>query len=102
MVTLKITDGTTSISLIADDSYGKGPFYLNSWRQAVAQPKGGGVFQQSALSDGRRIISKQWENVIDTFTLHIGDVDQDSLIDSLQDLRELLEKAVQYWTTEWQ
>lgn len=99
MATLKITDGTTEVSLIAQSD---NAFNLNDWRPAIAQPKGGGTFQQSALADGRRLVHKQFDNVLETYDIKLTEVSTDILIKETQDLRRLLEKATQYWTTNWQ
>jgi len=96
---LEITDGTTVIDLIQT---GGNPFYLNSWRPAIIQPKGGGTFQQSSLSDGRRLVDRKYNNAIETFDLVVKGDDPDALAAALHDLRVLLEKAVSYWTTNYQ
>ena len=96
---LKITDGTTEISLIRDNG---NAFHLNRWRPGIAQFTGGGTWQQSALSDGRRLVDYRRDNVIETFDLKIADVGVDELIWQTQELRRLLDKAADYWATNWQ
>jgi hypothetical protein len=49
---LEVTDGETTIDLI---QRGGGLLYLNDWTPAISQAKAGGIYQQSALSDGRRL-----------------------------------------------
>jgi len=96
---LEITDGTTVIDLIQT---GGNPFFLSSWRPAIIQPKGGGTYQQSSLSDGRRLVDRKFNNATETFDLVVRGFDPDALAAALQDLRMLLDKAVSYWTTNYQ
>jgi hypothetical protein len=95
---LVITDGTTSISLLGEP----GPFHLTRWKPRIAQPKGGGTWQQSSLSDGRRLVDKRYNNVIESFTLEVKGLDADVLARDVQELRRLLEKGSQYFSTDWQ
>jgi hypothetical protein len=97
-VQLAITDGTDTISLLGGDN----GLFLNNWRPSVVQPKGGGTFQASALAEGRRLADRRFANAIETFDLKISGLDQDEVARRLQDLRRLLESAVQYWVTAWQ
>lgn len=96
---LRISDGTTTINLLnATDG-----FSLNAWRPAIAQYKGGGTWQASPLSDGRRMVTRQHGNAVEAFDLKVSSVaSQDDIIFVTQELRRLLEKAVNYWTTDWQ
>jgi len=95
---LRISDGTTEVALFS----GIDGVYLNAWRPAITQPKGGGTYMASALSDGRRLADRRLDNVVETFDLKVRAADQDALAQTMQDLRRLLESAVQYWTTSWQ
>lgn len=95
---LKISDGTTSVSLVSD---GAG-YHLFDWKPAIPDIKGGGVFQSSPFVDGRRLAFRRFDNAIETFDLKLSGFDQDNAIQYLQDLRRLLEKAVSYWTNGWQ
>lgn len=97
-VQLIITDGTDSISLLSGDD----GLFLNSWRPAVVQPKGGGTYQASSLAEGRRLADRRFANAIESFDLKISGLNQDEVARRLQDLRRLLEKSVQYWVTAWQ
>jgi hypothetical protein len=95
---LKITDGTDEIDLL--DANG---WLLETWTVAVPQAKGGGTYQQSSLSDGRRLVNRVFDTMLESFSLKCGNQpDQDTAIFQLQELERLLEKAVQYWTTDWQ
>ena len=93
----RITDGTTSIDML--DRWG---FLIESWRPNIPGYKGGGAFQESAMSFGRQLIDKQFENLIDTFSIKLFSQTQDNAILRMQDLRRLLEKASYFWTAEWQ
>ena len=96
---LRISDGTTTINLLnATDG-----FSLNAWRPAIAQYKGGGTWQASPLSDGRRMVTRQFGNAVEVFDLKVSSTaSQDDIIYNTQELRRLLEKAVDYWTADWQ
>jgi hypothetical protein len=95
---LLITDGTTTINLLND----KSGFSLEEWRPRIAEPKGGGVWADSSLADGRRLKVVKTANVVETYTLTVRHSDTDSMIRDTQELRRLLEKARSYWTTDWQ
>lgn len=95
---LKITDGSEEVNLI-DEQAG---FILKEWIPAIPTYKNGGVFVDSPLVEGRRLVSKQFGNVTDTFRVDVREAGQDALIAQLQTLRQLLEKAANYWVTEWQ
>ena len=95
---LEITDGTTTVNLL-EPTIG---FLLKSWRQSLAQPKGGGTWQSSPFDHGRSLVLRVNENVIDTMTLSVRSNNQDSTISILRELYQLLEKATSYWITTWQ
>jgi len=94
---LEITDGTTTISLIPK---GGNAIHLNNWRPALAKFKGGGTWQQSSMSDGRRLVQYQWTNIIETFDLKIVSLDADAIARETQNLRRLLIQAADYWVGE--
>jgi hypothetical protein len=91
---LQISDGTTTVDLLHT-------FRLNSWLPALPEPKGGGIWQDNPLAHSRRMVFRKYGNIIDTFDLKLPGIGQDDIIHQLQDLRELLENAVYFWTTEW-
>jgi hypothetical protein len=90
---LEISDGTTVISLL--DPLG----ICFSIDTIHSRAKGAGVWADSPIFEGRRLAYRQFGNVIDTFDLKARGVSQDDTIAILQELRRLLEKAVQYWTS---
>lgn len=95
---LRITDGTTTVDLLSQAS----GFILDDWTPAIAEPKGGGVWQNSPLSKGRRLVLRELNNTIETLTLSVRNWNQDAVVRDTQNLRRLLTKATQYWTTNWQ
>lgn len=95
--TLEISDGDTTASLLR----GEDGYSLKSWRPAIAQYEGGGVWQASPFVDGKRLVLAQWDDTIETFNLVAASgVDEDELIAFTQDLRRLLVKAVHYWASD--
>lgn len=95
---LKITDGTTTIDLLNKDS----GFLLSEWTPAIADFKDGGIFQNSPLATGRRLVAYRYANTIETMQLKAHHVTPDALIRDTQELRRLLQKAADYWATDWQ
>lgn len=97
---LKITDGDSQVDLLG---LREGVSALG-WRQAVAEYKGGGTFQQSSLSDGRRLVDKRFANTTENFPIPaIGQANssQDVTISILHRLFALMEKASDYWVDKW-
>jgi hypothetical protein len=97
---LEITDGTTTINLLTGSR--QTGFNLRNWDPTVIQPKSGGVFQDSPIAPGRRLVFTIDATAIEDFTVDINDYDQDSLIAQAQDLMRLLLKARDFQTTEAQ
>jgi hypothetical protein len=101
---LEISDGTTTIALNLAE--GVSGFKLGglepAWNPTNPFYKGGGTWQQSPLSDGRQLVDKRFENTIDTFSVHVEGTSQDDLITNQQNLKRLLEKAADYWATDYQ
>lgn len=78
-------------------------FRITNWRGNIPGEKGGGIFQDSPIADGRELIDEYWENAIDTIEFNVrGATDQDSTITQFQDLLRLIQKAKQYGATTWQ
>lgn len=98
MRTLTITDGISRINLLSlADGYD-----VDGWRQAISQYKGGGVWNQSSLGDGRQLIAKALTNVLETFPIPAAaHGTQAGAARALQDLLLLCEKASDYWAAEW-
>lgn len=92
--TLLITDGTTEIDIL---KY----FNMKSWIPS-ALPSKSQIWNDTPFMSGRRLVMRNFGNVIDTFILTPIGGDIDELILATQEIRRLLEKAVSYWTTDWQ
>lgn len=78
-------------------------FRITNWEQRPADLKGGGVWRESAISNGRTIVDGYWENAIEDITFHVrGSTSQDVVGTKIQDLFRLLNKARTFSSTEWQ
>jgi len=90
---LRITDGTTTISLI------DAKFKLDDggWSPANPELENGGIWQDSSLSDGRRLVMAKFANVRDVFSSKLHGGCQDDLIQQMQELKRLGEKARSFW-----
>jgi len=96
---LAITDGTTKVNLLTKTGAGINTCEYTPSRQIF---KNDGIWADSSVSDGRQLQMRKWTNIIDVLSLVISGDSQDSVIENARRLTALLEKAVQYWTTEWQ
>jgi len=96
---LAITDGTTKVNLLTKTGAGINTCEYTPSRQIF---KNDGIWADSSVSDGRQLQMRKWTNIIDVLSLVISGDSQDSVIENARRLTTLLEKAVQYWTTEWQ
>src|SRR4030042_2596162 len=94
---LKITDGTTTIDLLNDHS----GFMLKEWEPTVPDYKGGGVWQDSPLADGKVLSDKRFDVYTDTFVLMARGPTQNKLIDYMRTLRNMLEQAANFWVVDW-
>lgn len=94
---LELTDGTTKIDLISPNT----GITLRDWVQQSPLPKGDGIWVDSPLTEGRRLISRIYGNVVDAMTFTINGVTPDDTILALQSLRQMLEKATNYWISGW-
>ena len=73
-------------------------YHLVNWNQAITPLKGGGVYQDSSISEGRRMVFRQRDNAFETFTLKINGNNQNTTIEEGQKVFDLLEQALNYWT----
>lgn len=90
---LVITDGITTVNLLGAHAY------LKEWRPSVAGYKGSGLYADSPLADGRRLVDRRFDNAVETFELVFADDNQDTLISWTRTLRRLLEQAADYWVS---
>ena len=93
-----VTDGTTSVTFLADT---KGFNHLN-WTPSAPTPKGGGQWSESPFTDGRIPVIRRWNNIVDTYELVPFGGEQDEIIVDLITLRRLLQQAVDYWQNDWE
>lgn len=93
-----ITDGTEYINL--RDRYSG--LFLQAWQPGIKDAKGGGVWQDSPMSDGRVLVDRPFTNATEQLSLIVGAGGQDETIYAAQTIRRLLQKAVNYSLTEWQ
>lgn len=93
---LVITDGTdaNTASLIV------GAPSLADWLPK-SPPAANSIWASSPYQDGKHLVSKTLDNVIDTFTLVINTQEMDNTIRELRKFIILLEKAIIYWTDEY-
>jgi len=95
---LRLTDGTETINLMTNELDG---FFLQEYRPVLSGYKGGGSFQDSPLADNRRPVYTRRETVVQPFILNAKAVSHDNMARMLQDLLRLLEKAKDYWVSDW-
>ena len=96
---LEITDGTTTIDLINQQTSG---FCIIDWQPAIQDLKASGTWADAPTADERELIASQLANVEDQFTFDVSATSTDLLIGYLRSLRAMLNKARQYTTTTWQ
>lgn len=97
-----LTDGTTKIDFLALNHQAKGGIGIDSYVPGRSQPKNGGVWQDSTLAPGRRLVYQTFANVVDTLNIKIAHRSPESLVVAQEELDILLNKALAYWTVEWQ
>lgn len=94
--TFEISDGDVTIDLL------RGNIHLSDLKPAIPQLKAGGIWQDSALATGRRMVDRRFGNVSDSLSLIISSPDQDDTIRQIGDLLHLLEKARDFSASSWQ
>jgi hypothetical protein len=93
-----ITDGDIRVSFFGK----RNGIHIIDWTPSVAADKEGGTWQGSAIGDGRQLVLRPRDNIVDSLTLVFNNDNIDAIARDTQNLRRLLEKAMQYWTTKWQ
>lgn len=91
---LKISDGTTTINF--DDPTVDG-IQLNSYVSNLPGWKGGGIKQDSPISDDAKLVHRQFDAVSDMAVVTIVGQSQDLMIAKWRALEGMLEKAAKYW-----
>ena len=95
---LVITDGTganTASMLVTVNGA-----HLNEWSPKTPQA-GTLIWASSPYVDGKHLISKTYDNIVDAFDVVIKDANQDEVIRDLRKFLVLLERAIEYWTDEY-
>lgn len=92
---LKITDGTkaNTVNLLAKNT----GWHLKSWKPATAKYKAGGIWVDNAMSHGRKLSMRRFENIVETMETVVVGQCFDSVVFQLRKLRKLFEKAADYW-----
>lgn len=98
---LFITDGATRVDLLGANRHSRG-FALKAYTMGRAGFKGGGVWQDSPLAEGRQLVAGTRTNWNDALTLEIAYPSHDEIIQAYEELDSLLELAQLYWKTTWQ
>ena len=88
---LKLTDGTTTINLL------DGAFRLKNWSPSWPASKGGGVFSDSPISEGRRLSYYVSDSPIEAFTLVQTASDADEMASWSIILTKMVMSAKNYW-----
>lgn len=94
--------GAANSTTVVDLVHGSSGFYLADWRPSATFYKDGGTYQESPLSNGRRLVDKKFTNGIERFSLKLTASTQDGSILDMRGLRQLLEFASDYWTSNGQ
>lgn len=94
---LYLTDGEDRVDLLSREA----GYTLCSWTPAVAQYKGGGVYADSPMADGRRLVMRRYANAVEVMELTAEGRDQDQVIRFTSDLLRMLEAAADYWASRW-
>lgn len=93
---LEITDGTTFIDLLGNATHST--FSLLEWEPSAPAPKGGGIWMDNPLLDGRQLAIRKESNIIDTFTIVAKGQTATDIHNAITTLRYMLNRAVGYWT----
>lgn len=91
---LKLVNNTTEISLISDN------YMVTNWEPALPAWKETSV--SPFLSDGSRLISRNFEDVIETLTLTISSTSPTNVATLYNNLKNLLELGVKYEMGQYQ
>lgn len=89
---LQLTDGSITIDFLNQTTYP-----LIAWSPVPRSYKGGGIFQESESSPGRRPVFRQDTNPIETINFGIVGSSENDVISKLQVLQDLLQRAFDYW-----
>jgi hypothetical protein len=91
---LIITDGTIEIDMLQGGWKLADPY----WNPQIAQYKGGGTFVNAQLAEGRRMVHREYDNVIETIPLSLRGTNQAQAMKTANEALALLRQAGDYWT----
>jgi hypothetical protein len=91
---LIITDGTIEIDMLQGGWKLADPY----WNPQIAQYKGGGTFVNAQLAEGRRMVHREYDNVIETIPLSLRGTNQAQAMRTANEALGLLRQAGDYWT----
>ena len=93
---LEFTDGVGVLNLLD-------PRAIQScaWRPTIAPYKGSGMWSDSPLANGRRLVYRRFANAVEVMEFTASGKDQDELIAHTRELLRWLEAAADYWTSRW-
>jgi hypothetical protein len=92
---LRFTDGTKIVDILAPGSGWRmrSPY----WNMKIAQRKGDGTKVNSAIAEGQRLVSQEYDNVIESIPLTAYGIDQNNAIDTINELLSLARQSGDYW-----
>lgn len=99
---LTITDGSTFVLDLLGANKGSGGIALTSYTPGRVNYKGGGIWHDSPLASGRRLVDGIRANVNDALELKIAYKSQNEIIQAQQNLDAIIEAIDDYWLTTWQ
>ena len=91
---LLLTNGIDTVDLVALG------VFVTAWRPQAFDIKEGGIWDDPAFRDGRRLKHSQRTNVIENMTLTIVAQNADDFARKTSLIRRLIESARQFWTNE--
>lgn len=95
-----ITNGTETVDLLSFSS--KTGAHLKQWSPQITDAKGGGIWSDSATSDGSEPLTEALGNVTEDLALDLVAWNDDDLFALAAKLRGLLREARRYWMTGYQ
>lgn len=97
---LRFTDGTKIVDILAPGSGWKmaDPY----WNPQIAQYKGGGSKVNPSIAPGQRLVSKEYDNVVETIPLVASGIDEEACIATINELLSLARQSADYWAESYE
>lgn len=97
---LRFTDGTKIVDILAPGSGWKlaDPY----WNPQIAQYKGGGSKVNPSTAPGQRLVSKEYDNAIETIPLVAIGIDIEACIATINELLSLARQSADYWAESYE